>query len=101
MDGWFEIPCKKCGGTRKNCSYCKGEGHKEFYIGKCHYCYDGYVECDCTGGLGIEARDDDCPACDPSTATHRCPACDGIGYDATDIESSGLTVDEFVSLFLG
>lgn len=40
----------------------------------------GIVECDCTGGCGKSAADDDCPACH-GTGYHRCPACHGTGKD--------------------
>lgn len=48
---------------------------------KCHYCHgSGQVYCDCDGGLGRSAADEDCPACG-GTGKHTCPACDGSGYE--------------------
>lgn len=49
---------------RKACPECDGSGR---------------VECDCTGGLGEEFADDDCPACG-GTGQHTCPVCNGYGY---------------------
>lgn len=40
----------------------------------------GVVECDCTGGLGPEHADDDCPACG-GEGKHTCPACGGTGKE--------------------
>ena len=43
-------------------------------------CYEcggpGYVECDCTGGCGPRAADDDCPMCG-GRGKCVCPACHG------------------------
>lgn len=43
-------------------------------------CYEcggtGRVECDCTGGCGPRAANDDCPVCGGS-GTHTCPVCRG------------------------
>lgn len=46
---------------------------------KCFYCGgSGTVDCDCTGGVGPRAADDDCPACGGS-GFHTCPECNGSG----------------------
>lgn len=45
------VPCYECGGS-------------------------GVVECDCTGGCGPRAADDDCYACG-GTGFHTCPVCRG------------------------
>lgn len=51
---------------------------------KCDYCGgSGIVECDCTGGLGRKAADDDCLACGGS-GRHSCPACIDETYDESD-----------------
>ena len=45
-------------------------------------CYEcdgsGKIECDCTGGMGKNAANEDCPACN-GKGVHRCPVCDGTG----------------------
>ena len=46
--------CPECGGDRK-------------------------VECDCTGGNGKRAADDDCPACG-GRGEITCPRCNGRGW---------------------
>lgn len=46
---------------------------------ECPECDDGIVECDCTGGMGKEFADDDCPVCD-GTGEHSCPVCNGRGW---------------------
>ncbi len=38
------------------------------------------VLCDCTGGVGKHAADDDCYACGGS-GVHTCPACNGTGKE--------------------
>lgn len=44
---------------------------------RCYECGGtGYVECDCTGGCGRKAADDDCPVCG-GTGKHTCPVCHG------------------------
>ena len=46
----------------------------------CGYCGgDRVVPCDCTGGMGKKAADDDCLACG-GEGEHTCPSCDGTGY---------------------
>lgn len=46
---------------------------------RCGWCGgNGVVECDCTGGCGKQAANDDCYACGGS-GYHTCPACDGEG----------------------
>ncbi len=48
---------------------------------KCQHCHgSGKVTCDCTGGGGRSAADDDCPACG-GTGVTTCPACDGSGRE--------------------
>ncbi len=53
---------------------------KTFSSSRLVNCYEcggtGYVDCDCTGGLGRKNADDDCPACG-GTGKHICPACRG------------------------
>lgn len=47
---------------------------------KCYECGGrGEVECDCTGGCGPEAANDDCYACGGS-GFHTCPLCGGAGW---------------------
>lgn len=49
---------------------------------KCPECGGkGTVECNCTGGCGKRAADDDCYACGGSGVC-TCPACGGSGKDS-------------------
>ena len=51
------------------------------YMAKCSECGGkGKVECECTGGCGRGAADDDCIACGGS-GVHTCPACRGTGKE--------------------
>ena len=53
---------------KESCGYCGGEGT---------------VECDCTGGCGVDFADDDCYACGGS-GIHTCPSCGGRGWKYED-----------------
>lgn len=71
------VECADC----LQCPDCDGQGYREIFVDNCFECGgDGTVECDCTGGLGTDAADEDCIACGGS-GTHTCPACKGSGYD--------------------
>ena len=46
---------------------------------RCGWCGGtGIVECDCTGGCGPSAANEDCCACGGS-GYHTCPSCGGDG----------------------
>ncbi len=54
------------------------------YKNECPECGGGgTVDCDCTGGIGAHAADDDCDACGGG-GYHSCPCCDGTGIDPYD-----------------
>jgi len=75
--------CDKCNDC-VDCADCDGKGYRDEYIEECPECGgDGEVECDCAGGLGSYAADDDCLACGGS-GVHTCPACKGTGWDSED-----------------
>lgn len=100
---WYKLDCKKCDGEgeienskgkMKKCKKCEGKGKIDVYVDECYECGgDRKVECDCTGGLGKKAADDDCPACG-GKGRHVCPVCDGRGYDADCLKDAGVAIDE-------
>lgn len=101
--GWYNLKCRKCDGEGevensqgklKKCKKCNSKGKIEIYVDECCEC-GGYkkVECDCTGGLGKKAANDDCPACG-GRGEHDCPACDGRGFDVDRLKDEGVAIDE-------
>lgn len=91
--------CFKCSGTDEvdctncvECSACEGNGFTEVFIDDCPECHNGTVECDCTGGIGKHAADEDCYACG-GKGEHSCPRCNGTGYDTDDLEEHGINPD--------
>lgn len=91
--------CEKCGGTGevectscKPCPKCDGEGYSDVYVDHCPECGGkGDIECDCTGGLGCDHADDDCPAC--NNGLHICPCCRGTGFDPEDLAEHSIDID--------
>ena len=89
--------CEKCEGTGEVvctdcvvCSDCEGIGYIDVYVNDCPECIgDRKVECDCTGGLGKEAADDDCIVCG-GRGEHICPVCNGTGYDNDELDEYGI-----------
>lgn len=95
--GDYYFTCAKCDGEgkvkSKKCKKCDGNGKIKVYVEECYECGGKKrVECDCTGGLGKEKADDDCPACG-GQGKHICPACDGRGYDVKCLIDAGVEID--------
>ena len=95
--GHDDNKCELCSGSGSHdctacvkCSVCDGKGYTEVYIDECPECGGRrQVKCDCTGGLGKKAADNDCFACG-GDGEHTCPACKGTGYDLYDLEEHGI-----------